>query len=144
MKVFFTILAVAYVLWPQDLLPDFFMGWGWFDDLAVAISLWYLYGRLRKATAKNHTGRPHSDRKSYGFGLGEETVSTGFPSDPFDILEIERTADANEIRRAYRRLASRYHPDKVAHLAPEFQELAAQRFMAIQKAFEEIMGADSS
>ena len=32
--------------------------------------------------------------------------------DYYEVLNIERTADADEIKRAYRRLAMKYHPDR--------------------------------
>ena len=62
--------------------------------------------------------------------------------DYYKILGVDRKAKEEEIKRAYRRLAGRYHPDKVAHLGAEFQELAARRFVAIQKAYEDLMGAN--
>ncbi|MBX5482771.1 MAG: TerB family tellurite resistance protein [Myxococcaceae bacterium] len=50
------------------------------------------------------------------------------------------TADATdeEIRAAYRKLAARHHPDKVAHLGPGAMELAARTFREINEAWDEI------
>lgn len=48
--------------------------------------------------------------------------------DPYDILGVARTADADEIRKAYRRLAKTYHPDLNpgdAAAADRFKEIAA-------------------
>ena len=39
--------------------------------------------------------------------------------DPYQVLELPRSADADEIRRAYHRLAHRYHPDKNPDAAEE-------------------------
>ena len=135
MKLLFTALAALYILWPKDLLPDFLIGWGWLDDLLVALCLWYLYRRFKRPAAHHSAGRP----SDYHSGVeGAHDLS----SDPFEILELEQNASLEEIKQAYRRLANRYHPDKVAHLGPEFQELAARRFRAIQKAYEEIAGSE--
>ncbi|MFH1277090.1 MAG: DnaJ domain-containing protein [Candidatus Eisenbacteria bacterium] len=43
-----------------------------------------------------------------------------------------------EIRRKYRDLAKKYHPDRVAHLGDEFRALAEDRFKTIQDAYEKI------
>jgi DnaJ-class molecular chaperone len=37
---------------------------------------------------------------------------------------------------------SRYHPDKVAHLGKEFQELAHKKLLAIQRAYEILQDKD--
>ncbi|MBW1817978.1 MAG: DnaJ domain-containing protein [Deltaproteobacteria bacterium] len=43
-----------------------------------------------------------------------------------------------EIRKAYRELANRYHPDKVNHLGEEFRDLAEERFKEVQTAYQEL------
>jgi DnaJ like chaperone protein len=58
--------------------------------------------------------------------------------DPHQILEIEKGASQIEIKRAYRQLAGKYHPDKVEHLGNEFRALAEKRFREIQQAYEEL------
>ena len=40
-----------------------------------------------------------------------------------------------EIKIAYRKMASLYHPDKVAHLAPEFREMADNKMKEINTAY---------
>ena len=56
--------------------------------------------------------------------------------DYYEVLGVERSASADEIKSAYRRAVSRYHPDKVAHLGKEFQDLAHRKLLAIQQAYE--------
>ncbi|MEP7292656.1 MAG: J domain-containing protein [Chloroflexota bacterium] len=58
--------------------------------------------------------------------------------DPYKILQISNDALWGEISIAYRKLAQKYHPDKVANLAPEFQELANIRMKQINAAYEEL------
>jgi DnaJ like chaperone protein len=43
------------------------------------------------------------------------------------VLGITLSASTEEIKIAYRKMASLYHPDKVAHLAPEFREMADRK-----------------
>jgi DnaJ like chaperone protein len=52
---------------------------------------------------------------------------------------VEPSATQDDIKTAYRKLANQYHPDKVAHLGTELQQLADQRFKEIQAAYEKLM-----
>ena len=54
---------------------------------------------------------------------------------PHEILGVSPEATQEEIRAAYICLAKQYHPDKVAHLGKEFQELADKKFKEIQQAY---------
>jgi len=57
---------------------------------------------------------------------------------PFTILEVASTATNEEIKKAYWRLASKYHPDKVAHLGEGRAEEAHLKFLEIQEAYQEL------
>ena len=54
------------------------------------------------------------------------------------ILGIESSVTNEEVKRAYRKMAKKYHPDKVAHLGKELQELAEEKFKAVNNAYKEI------
>lgn len=54
----------------------------------------------------------------------------------YDLLSIEPSADADTIKKAFRREIARYHPDKVIHLGPEFQEMAATRAAELTVAYK--------
>lgn len=56
----------------------------------------------------------------------------------YTVLEIEPTATDDEVKKAYRRLAMKYHPDKVSQLGPDVQEAAKVKFQKIQEAYEKI------
>ncbi|AFE03558.1 DnaJ domain-containing protein [Corallococcus coralloides DSM 2259] len=56
--------------------------------------------------------------------------------DPWTVLGIERGTPKDEARKAFRTLIAQYHPDKVAHLAPEFHALAERRTREILDAWE--------
>ena len=59
----------------------------------------------------------------------------------YQLLSIEPTATPAEIKRAFRNEIARYHPDKVQHLAKEFQEMAASRAAALTEAYRTLMDA---
>lgn len=54
----------------------------------------------------------------------------------YKILEISKNASDDEVKKAYRRMAKKYHPDKVAHLGKEHQEGAEEKFRQVQQAYE--------
>jgi DnaJ like chaperone protein len=56
----------------------------------------------------------------------------------YRILGVAPDAGNDEIRGAYREMASKYHPDKVAHLGEEFRELATDKFQEINASYQEI------
>ena len=56
----------------------------------------------------------------------------------YQILEIEVSVNDEEVKKAYRKMAMKYHPDKVHHLGPEFQKDAQDKFRKINEAYETI------
>lgn len=56
----------------------------------------------------------------------------------YKILEINETATAAEIKKAYRKMAVKFHPDKVAHLGGEFQKAAKEKFQKVSEAYESL------
>lgn len=56
----------------------------------------------------------------------------------YKILEIEPTASNEDIKKAYKKMAVLYHPDKVSHLGPDFQKSAEEKFQKLNAAYDEI------
>jgi len=56
----------------------------------------------------------------------------------YTILEIKSSAKDNEVKRAYRKMANKYHPDKVAHLGEDLRKLAEEKFKAVNNAYQTI------
>jgi curved DNA-binding protein CbpA len=54
--------------------------------------------------------------------------------DPYAVLNVARTATADEIRAAYLALAAKYHPDQ--HQGNPLEELASARMAEINRAYE--------
>lgn len=56
----------------------------------------------------------------------------------YKILEIDPSASNDEVKKAYRKMAIKYHPDKVATLGEDIQKAAEEKFKAISQAYEAI------
>ena len=53
----------------------------------------------------------------------------------YENLELPPTASAEDIKKSFRTLIARYHPDKVQHLGKEFQDMAADRAAELTEAY---------
>ncbi len=56
----------------------------------------------------------------------------------YKILEINPSASNDEVKRSYRKMAMKYHPDKLQHLDEELQGGAREKFQKVQEAYEAI------
>ena len=56
----------------------------------------------------------------------------------YRILEVDPNASEEEIKKAYRALALKHHPDHVSHLGEEFRKAAEERFQQINEAYNSI------
>ena len=98
-------------------------------------------------TTNRQESPPRSDRSS-GSGTtsdtsgrrraSSQTISGQEKRSPYEVLGIGVSSSREEIRIAYRKMASLYHPDKVAHLAPEFREMADKKMKEINTAYGSI------
>ncbi|MCH9659717.1 MAG: TerB family tellurite resistance protein [Bacteroidetes bacterium] len=60
------------------------------------------------------------------------------PDSAYKILEIERTANISEIKKAYRDMVKKYHPDKLQHMDEVYQKGAEEKFRKVQEAYEQL------
>ncbi len=56
----------------------------------------------------------------------------------YDILELTPDATNEEVKKAYRRMAIQYHPDKVAHLGEDIKKAATKKIQNLNAAYDEI------
>lgn len=56
----------------------------------------------------------------------------------YEVLGVDESASDEEVKKAYRKLAIRYHPDKVASMGEEYQKGAKEKFQRLQEAYDNI------
>jgi DnaJ like chaperone protein len=56
----------------------------------------------------------------------------------YKILEISKDATDEEVKKAYKKMAVKYHPDKVSHLGEDVQKAANEKFKEVNQAYESI------
>ncbi len=81
---------------------------------------------------RNYYNRQYSEKETAG--ADSQPAESRGPQDPYTVLNVARNASPEEIKQAYRKLASKYHPDKLQHLGEEFRKLAEERFKEIEEA----------
>jgi preprotein translocase subunit Sec63 len=127
------VLAIFYVLFPYDILPDVLGRIGRIDDVLLIFLLvfWYfikpVIDEMKYKNRYNHSGSFE--------GENQNDTQT---DDPYEILGVEKNADMAAIRRAYQEKIRQYHPDLVAKMGPEIQELARQKSQKINNAYQEL------
>jgi DnaJ like chaperone protein len=70
-----------------------------------------------------------------------ESIKAMFFSNPdsaYKILEIEKTANPDQIKKAYRTMVKKYHPDKLQHMDEVYRNGAEEKFRKVQEAYEQI------
>ncbi len=152
LKIIFVVILILYIISPFDFSPDTIPILGWIDDILLMGVLFYylrkgrLPGFLLRFSdlfkAKKYSYRNHENTDSY---KEDEQHSNSKPesesqtdNDPYETLKIKPGASMEEIHSAYRKVAQAYHPDKVSHLGKEFQELAKEKFIKINEAYEKL------
>ena len=58
--------------------------------------------------------------------------------DAYKILEIEKSATDAEVKKAFRTMAKKYHPDKIQHMDEAYIRGAEAKFRKVQEAYEKI------
>ena len=56
----------------------------------------------------------------------------------YKILEIEKDASDDAVKKAYRKMAMKYHPDRIGDVGEDHKKIAKEKFQQIQVAYEEL------
>jgi DnaJ like chaperone protein len=56
----------------------------------------------------------------------------------YKILGVDRKASVEDLKKAYRKMANKYHPDKVSHLGEDFRIAAKEKFQKVNEAYSQI------
>jgi len=70
-----------------------------------------------------------------------ESIKAMFVKDTtsaYRVLEITPDASDEELKKAYRRMALKYHPDRVAHLGDDVQKAANAKFQDLNASYEQV------
>lgn len=57
----------------------------------------------------------------------------------YELLGLKRGATKQEVKKAYRNLALKCHPDRVAHLGEEYKKEAKEKFQKVVEAYEKVL-----
>ena len=75
---------------------------------------------------------------SYADFLSIKAMFVQETDNAYKILELDKTATNDQIKKSYRKLAKKHHPDKVQHLGDAYVKAAQDKFQQIQKAYQNI------
>jgi len=75
-----------------------------------------------------------------------QSVNKGFVADPYKVLGVTPDTPHGDIKKAYRRLLSQHHPDKLVSkgLPEEMMKLANEKTHEIRMAWQQIQGFNKS
>ena len=114
-------------------------------DYASRLELMHLLFGLARADGSIHATELsflETTAGMLGIGLADfASIKAMFVRDrnaAYRILEIDPSAHDDEVKKAYRRMAVKYHPDKVHHLGPDFRKDAEDKFKKIGDAYETV------
>jgi DnaJ like chaperone protein len=106
--------------------------------------LQYLFG-ITQADGDYHPKEVEMVHTISGYmGIGQkdyESIKAMFIKDTgsaYQILEVSPDVTDEELKKAYRELAKKHHPDKVAHLGGEVKKAAEEKFTKLNAAYEAI------
>ncbi|MGB1135959.1 MAG: TerB family tellurite resistance protein [Flavobacteriaceae bacterium] len=80
--------------------------------------------------------------RAFGLNLNDfNSIKAMFfdqPDRAYEILEVSKTATDAEIKKAYRTMVKKYHPDKLQDMDEAYRKGAEEKFRAVQEAYERI------
>jgi len=106
--------------------------------------LHFLFGIAQADGVVDPTEQNTIEQIAMQMGIGSsdyQSIQAMFVHDThadYKILEIDSGATNEEVKKAYRRMAMKYHPDKVRHLGEDFQKAANEKFRKVNQAYENI------
>lgn len=65
-------------------------------------------------------------------------AKTNDTNNAYKILEIETSASDAEVKKAFRTMAKKYHPDKLQGMDEVYKKGAQEKFLKVQEAYEQI------
>lgn len=142
LKKWLILAAVVYFLFPFDLIPDFLGIPGRIDDVvAMALLAWFYRSHVQQYVATGSAREEVGRSADGGFGQGSPAQPKHAKAfDAYEVLGVTSSTSSDGIQAAYRARMKEYHPDKVAHLGKELQDLAHEKSQEIQHAYRQLRG----
>jgi len=153
LKIILILFGLAYLISPVDIIPELFVPYlGWIDDGFVLWTIlhlirygelpWFLFKKKNRKTAHNYRSNSGQSPSQNAGKTKKKAENPGNGSKVFrsahEILGVSADARWEQIQAAYKEKIKQYHPDKVSHLGEEFSHLANEKFLEIQKAYEDL------
>ena len=92
--------------------------------------------------SENEVREIHKISQYLGINIRDfESIKAMFfrnPDSAYKILEIDRSATVEEVKKAYRTMVKKYHPDKLQHMDEVYRKGAEEKFKKVQEAYEQI------
>ena len=114
-------------------------------DHPARLQLIHVLFGLSQADGHVHPSEVNIIRDITGYlGISQkdfESIKAMFYKDTqssYTILEIDKSATDIEVKKAFRRMATKYHPDKVSHLGEEFRSIAEEKFKKVNEAYQQV------
>lgn len=99
------------------------------------------YSSRGNYSGSSYSGGSYSGSEQKRTSGGRQSNTYTADNDPYKVLGIDSSATDEEVKKAYRRLAMKYHPDRVETLCEEIKRNAEEQFKKINEAYETIRRA---
>ena len=103
----------------------------------MILLLTILIGWLLVNTRIIYTQETFTEQEPPHYQTTYQSTNTGVEH-AYSILGVTQYATDEEIKKAYRKMAMQYHPDRQVNASETEQKCAAEKFRAAQKAYEQI------
>lgn len=104
-----------------------------------SMKMMYTQGYQRSAGGSQYSN--YSQNRNSGRSYSPPRQQRTSISSAYTILGIESNVSDDQLKKAYRKLAIKHHPDKVAHLGEDHVAAAQDKFQKIQEAYEIVKGS---
>ncbi len=99
-----------------------------------------LYAMMKMRGFKSSGGYQQNQQQGTNNQQSRRPVNRNAPFNPYQVLGVEQSDNKATIRKAYKRLMSQHHPDKLVSkgLPPEMMEVAVEKAKQIQLSWEKV------
>lgn len=130
------VVPIFYFIFPFDFLPDFLPGLGKVDDILLILFGFWAFDRARNLGGFFKRAKAHKKESSKGQNSQQTSQQAPKRKNPYEVLGLKPDASQSEIKKAYRKQLSMYHPDKFSHLGTSFEETARLKTQEIIEAYQ--------